>query len=125
VEIIFGSSTKELLLEPQFGQEGAYTAYLIPTEAGDYTWRIFGTIEGEPVDVSMTSSPETFGSVEPKANSAFPRPEPALQDLDAEAGRAGQTAMIALVVGLVGLVLGIAGLVTGLMGLRAARRGTV
>ncbi len=65
-EIIFGSSSKVLSIEPQEELDGAYTAYVIPTEVGDYTWHIFGTIEETPVDISMTSSPDTFGSVEPK-----------------------------------------------------------
>src|SRR5512146_3088035 len=37
-EIIFGASKKELKLEPQEDVDGAYTAYLIPTQVGDYTW---------------------------------------------------------------------------------------
>jgi hypothetical protein len=120
-QIIFGSSTKELNIEPQFEQDGAYTAPVIPTEAGDYTWRIFGTIEDTPVDVSMTSSPDTFGSVEPKSTAAFPAVEPSSLELSAQAANAARMAQIALVAGLVGAVLGAAGLV---FGLRSARRST-
>ena len=57
VEIIFGSSKKELKIRPQWGEDGAYTADVLPTVAGDYTWHIWGAIKGTPVDVSMTSSP--------------------------------------------------------------------
>ena len=83
-EIIFGSATQELELRAQFGQDGAYTADVLPTEAGDYTWHIWGDIEGTPVDVSMTSSPDTFSSVEPKSDISFPGTEPSSAGLSAE-----------------------------------------
>jgi hypothetical protein len=120
-EIIFGSSKKELKMEAQWGQDGAYTAYVLPTEAGDYTWHIWGEIEGTPVDVSMTSSPDTFSSVEPKAQVSFPAAEPATAELQAQAAAAVQTAQMALGVGLVGALLGVGGLVVGIWGLRTAR----
>ncbi len=122
VEIIYGSSTRALDMRAQFGEEGAYTADVLPTETGDYTWHIWGDIEGTTVDVSMTSSPDTFGSVEPKSDVSFPNPEPASADLLAQANSAAQSARTALMVGLVGAVLGLAGLLVGFMGLRAARR---
>jgi hypothetical protein len=108
VEIIFGASKKELPIRAQFGQDGAYTADVLPTEAGDYTWHIWGDIEGTPVDVSMTSSPDTFGSVEPKSESAFPAAEPTLQELR------DQT-QLALTVGILGAVLGIIGITVGFL----------
>lgn len=111
VEIIYGASKKELDLEPQFGQDGAYTAQVIPTEEGDYTWHIWGDIEGTPVDVSMTSSPDTFGSVEPKSENAFPAAEPTLSELRDQAQRA-------LTIGIVGAVLGAIGIAIGFLGWR-------
>jgi hypothetical protein len=121
-QIIFGSSERELSIEPQFGQEGAYTALLIPTQVGDYTWRIFGTIEGTPVDVSMTSSPDTFGSVEPKSSVSFPAEEPSPGELSAQSAEAAGMARTALIAALLGAGLGAAGLVFGLLSLRSARR---
>lgn len=114
VEAIFGASKKELRLEPQEGQDGAYTAYLIPTRTGDYTWRVFGTINGAPVDVSMTSSPTTFGSVEAQSDYEFP----------ASSGgqSSGAPAGAALAAGAVGALLGLLGLAAGLLALRTARR---
>lgn len=122
-EIIFGSSKKELKVEAQWGQDGAYTAYVLPSEAGDYTWHIWGEIEDTPVDVSMTSSPDTFSTVEPKAQVSFPAAEPATAELQAQAAAAGQTAQMALMVGIVGALLGLGGLIVGFLGLRAARTG--
>jgi hypothetical protein len=122
VEIIYGSSKKELQIEPQFGQDGAYTAHVIPTETGDYTWHIFGMIEETPVDVSMTSSPDTFSPVESKALVSFPSSEASTGELVAQASSAASTAQTALVVGGIGVVLGLLGLVFGLLGFQAARR---
>lgn len=111
VEIIYGASKKELDIEPQFGQDGAYTAHVLPTEEGDYTWHIWGDIEGTPVDVSMTSSPDTFGSVEPKSDTAFPTAEPTLAELRDQA-------RLALLIGILGAVLGAIGIVVGFLGMR-------
>jgi hypothetical protein len=124
-EIIYGSSKKELALEPQDEQDGAYTASVLPTATGDYTWHIWGAIEDTPVDVSMTSSPDTFGSVEPKSALAFPAPEPSAADLQAQATAGAQTARMALVAGLIGVALGVGGLIVGFLGLRTARTGNV
>jgi hypothetical protein len=124
-EIIYGSSKKEVTIEPQDELDGAYTAFVLPTATGDYTWHIWGTIDDTPVDVSMTSSPDTFGSVEPKAALAFPAVEPSAAELQAQATAAAQMARMALVAGLVGVVLGAGGLIVGFLGLRTARTGNV
>jgi hypothetical protein len=121
VEIIFGSSKKELEVKPQFGRDGAYTAYLLPTREGDYTWHIWGDIKGTPVDVSMTSSPDTFGAVEAKSVVAFPAAEATPAELGAQAAAAAQAAQNALIVGIAGVLLGVAGIVVGFIGLRARR----
>jgi hypothetical protein len=122
VEIIYGGSKKELQIEPQFGQDGAYTAHVIPSETGDYTWHIFGTIEDTPVDVSMTSSPDTFSAVEPKSAVSFPNTEATSADLSARADLATSASRIALITGGVAIVLGLLGLVFGWLGFQAARR---
>jgi hypothetical protein len=118
-EIIFGASKKELKIKPQFGRDGAYTAYVLPSEKGDYTWHIWGDIKGTPVDISMTSSPTTFGAVEAKSAVAFPAAEATPAELQAQAAAAAQSAQLALIVGIVGAVLGVVGTVFGVIGLRA------
>jgi hypothetical protein len=120
-EIIFGSSKKELEIYAQWGQDGAYTADVLPTEAGDYTWHIWGEIEGTPVDVSMTSSPDTFSSVEAKSVVAFPAVESTPAELQTQAAAAAQTAQMALIIGSLGALLGLGGLIVGFLGLRAIR----
>ena len=121
-EIIFGSATQELEIRAQWGEEGAYTAYVLPTEAGDYTWHIWGDIEGTPVDVEMTSSPDTFSAVKAKSLVSFPNAEPSSAELLETVDAAASRASTALIIGVLGLVVGVVGIVMGVMGMRAARR---
>jgi hypothetical protein len=114
-EIIFGSHSRELDLRPQFGQAGAYTADVLPTVPGDYTFRVWGEIDGTPVDVEMTSGPDTFGSVEEKSVVAFPSAERSPAELEAQA-------RTALIVGGVGAALGAASLALSLAALRRSPR---
>jgi hypothetical protein len=123
VELLFGSTKKELTIRPQWGEDGAYTADVLPTVAGDYTWHIWGDIKGTPVDVSMTSSPETFSAIRGKAEVAFPAAEATPAELQAQVAAAQQSAQMALIVGAAGAALGVAGIVVGFLGLRA--RGAV
>jgi hypothetical protein len=119
VEIVFGGSKKELAIKPQWGRDGAYTAYVLPTQSGDYTWHIWGDIKGTPVDVSMTSSPDTFSAIAAKSEMAFPIAEATPAELQAQTAAAQQAAQLALIVGVLGAVLGVAGVVVGVLGLRA------
>jgi hypothetical protein len=110
-EIIFGASKKALKIEPVEEQDGHYTAAVMPTALGDYTWHIFGKIENTPVDIQMTSSPTTFNSVTAPSDVAFPGNAPAAPDLAASLAQANQRATIGIVVGAVGLLVGIVSLV--------------
>lgn len=118
--VTFGSQTRDLEISAAFGQPGAYRSVFFPTAAGQYTFRISGTIEGTAIDESFTSGPDTFHEVRDVTAGQFPVAFPAMADMvrDAQAGaEAATTATI-------GLVLGGAGLVAGLLalGLTLARR---
>lgn len=71
-EVIFGDQTMALPLEAAWNDPGAYESFFFPMEPGDYTFRIFGTIDGAEVDESFTSSPEGFNSVQDSAPLRFP-----------------------------------------------------
>lgn len=119
-EVIFGSDTRALPLEPRFGAPGWYQSVFFPTAAGPYTFHIFGGIEGFAIDESFTAGPDTFGEVEDSTSGQFPVAFPATADLVRDAGAgagASTTATIALVVGAAGLVAGLVAL-----GLALARR---
>jgi hypothetical protein len=84
VAVIHGSVSQTLQLQAVAGQDGSYTAPLLPTAAGDYTWQITGNIRDTPVDVRMTSGPDTFGAVEAKSTIAFPA-EQTISELQTQA----------------------------------------
>ena len=109
-QVIFGDRTLDLELSPAFGEPGAYRSVFFPTAAGSYTFRIFGELEGTPIDESFTSGPDTFGDILDNAGGQFPVVYPATADLarDAEAGAGAATmATIALGLGAAGLLAGL------------------
>jgi hypothetical protein len=120
-EVRFGGATMPLKLRPRSGQEGSYTADLLPTEAGDYTFRIFGTIAGTPADLTLTSGHHSFSPVVTRASLAFPAPEPSPAELAAVAAGAQRQAQIALILGGTGALLGLVGLSAALVVFRARR----
>ena len=79
-EVIYGEETMELELEPRFGEPGAYRAVFFPTAEGDYTFHIFGDIEGTAIDERFTSGPETFSPVESSEPLQFPKGDGAVGD---------------------------------------------
>ena len=119
-EVTFGSQSLDLPITPVFGEPGAYRSVFFPTAAGPYTFHVFGTVDGQEIDESFTSAPDTFSEVQDVTSGQFPVVLPAAGDTarDAEAGAAAAgTATLALVVGGAGLVAGLVAL-----GLTLARR---
>jgi hypothetical protein len=84
-EIIYGTSKKAVQLKPQFGEDGAYTAYVLPTEA-----------------------------VQPKSSVAFPSALPSPSALQQQIDSVNRLAVIALTVGVLGLLAGAGGVYYGL-----------
>jgi hypothetical protein len=72
-EVIYGDQKMDLTLEPAFGAPGAYEAWFFPMAAGDYSFHIYGDIEGTAIDETFTSSPEGFSSVLDRAQYEFPK----------------------------------------------------
>jgi hypothetical protein len=110
-----------------FGDPGHYTADLIPTAAGPYQMRFFGSIEGREVDETFVSRSlgGGFNDMESARELQFPQRLPEVRELegvtrgaqdaafaaeDAAAG-ARMLAIAALAVGALGIVAGGAGIV--------------
>lgn len=110
-ELIDGDKKVALPVKAQWGQDGAYTAYVIPTETGAYTWHIFGTINTTPVDVSMTAGPEAFSEIESKGAISFPAAEPTAADLTSQIGQARMFGIAGGALGIIGLLVAIAALI--------------
>jgi hypothetical protein len=106
-EVSYGDRTRDLELSPSFGEAGRYQSVFFPTAAGQYSFRISGEIDGQAIDETFTSGPDTFGDVLEQAGGQFPVVYPATGDIvrAAEAGEAAATtATIALVIGAAGLL---------------------
>ena len=82
-----GEQTGELTFAPGFDLEegdgtfGEYNAPIMPTAPGDYTFHITGAIHGTPVDVTVTSSDETFDTVKGTAEIQFPAKLPSVTEI--------------------------------------------
>jgi hypothetical protein len=73
-EVIYEDQTMALPLTAKWDEPGGYYSVFFPSAAeGDYTFRIFGTINGTEIDETFTSGPETFGPVEDPAPLRFPK----------------------------------------------------
>lgn len=87
VEVIFGDPdseerTEAMPLEPAFGTPGEYHAFLIPTRPGQYSFHIFGSLEGsEELDEMFTSGPETFNDIQEPTEVQFPVQDPTTGEL--------------------------------------------
>lgn len=109
-------ATLDLPLVPQ--GEGVYLAPFFPTAVGDYTFRLDGEIDGEPVAIEESSSPSTFNPVEPLSSVQFPAPLPdasavaaAADEASAAATSARTFAVIAIALATLGVGLAALGLV--------------
>ena len=144
LEVTFGDQTTPMTLEPFFGEgegtPGDYRAWFIPTSAGRYTFHFSGTIDGEDVDETFTSGPNTFDDVESPRSVEFPVQEPtngeladridrveprltsAIGDVQADARSAADDASSAKTLGLIGLLVGAVGLIVAIVALLSSRR---
>lgn len=64
VEMIAGDVRKTVELSPAFGQSGSYKTLFYPTVPTTFTYRLFGTINNTPVDLSFTCSAGGHGLTE-------------------------------------------------------------
>jgi hypothetical protein len=63
------------------GIAGDYEAPLMPTAPGDYTFHLTGTIHGQAVDETATSSDSTFNSAVEATDVQFPNKLPSLTEI--------------------------------------------
>ncbi len=102
--IIFGDQTMDVELRPVWGEDGAYTADILPTRTGTYSFRFHGEIDGVEVDETFQGGPDTFSEVESTNDLAFP--EAATGDLATDADQTDAIAIAAIAAGLLGLAVG-------------------
>ena len=122
-EITADGKKAEVTFRPRTNTPGAYDGRTFPTYIGDYSFRIFGNVEGNAVNETFTSGPNTFGSI--IAPEGFPDPLPINQQLDEslngleqrivnlESSDSGGDVGTAMAVGVAGVVIGLLGLGVG------------
>ena len=120
VVVIFGQKTgtqksSPLDLVPSDERPGLYTADIVPSRPGTYTFHVTGKAGGA-VDQYFTSSDKTFDDVEDPATDEFPVKDPSTgqlaqrldgTDTQVKAVKPAKTlSLVAVVVGAVGVLLG-------------------
>jgi hypothetical protein len=104
--VVYAGATQDFDITPVEGDPGHYAAVFVPTRAGKYTFHLTGTINNDPVDVSVQPD-----EVQPAGTLDFPA-----------AQTAGQTGMrSATVLALAGLAFGVLGTALGALGLLRRR----
>jgi hypothetical protein len=129
VEVSFGEQRVNLPLEAVRQRPGEFRAWLQPTRAGTYAFRIVGTIKGQHVDATSTCSDKTFHCVTDSAAIQFPAKDPSVGELAERvsrtlprAERAGEAAATARLFALVAAVAAGAALITSLAALTRSRQ---
>jgi hypothetical protein len=107
----YGGVRHTYALRPLVGQPGRYTADLIPTREGTYTFHFAGNINGEAINVKFEPEP-----VEAADTLAFPEPLSSSPDLTSELAAAQAQANTAQMMAIGGLVLGLIGTGLGIYG---------
>jgi hypothetical protein len=139
VQVKSGDKTVDMTMEPNFkvgvyGDPGDYRAFIIPTRAGTYSFHFTGTIHGDAIDETFTSSETTFDSPKEASDVEFPAKDPSAgqlsQRIDRESSRvqalqpavssAKDKASSAGTLGIIGIVVGALGLAVG--GISLARK---
>lgn len=137
VAVGFGDATATFELEPAFDSPGEFRAPFIPSQPGDYTFRVTGRVGGERIDEEFTSGPDTFSPVTEASSAAFPPVDaPTNEELatriGTESDRTGSVeraaaaaraaASDARTVAVIGIVLGSIGVIAAIGALAMARR---
>jgi hypothetical protein len=117
-QVVFGTQKRDLTLAAREADPGWYEAVFIPTAAGKYTFRLTGSIDGQAIDASFTSSPTGFDEVREAAVGQFPNILPTTAELSADARKGADAAGMlpfligsaagAVVVGVVALAVALA-----------------
>jgi hypothetical protein len=144
--VTYGDQTQDFELTLTYdakygtGVPGEYSALVIPTAPGDYTFHVTGKVQGVKVDLEVESSPKTFSPVEEAQAVQFPvkvpGPEQVAQRLDKELGRVATAEDVSVKVssevsdqvssaktlGYVGIAVGAVGVVLAAVALLVRRR---
>jgi hypothetical protein len=108
------ASTMSLALGADSDVPGHYTAQLVPTRVGDYTFHISGMAGTTRIDEKFESGPNRFDPVADGVALQFPDKVPSSADLATQLADANTKLTIAIALGAVALVVAIASFVPAL-----------
>lgn len=142
VTLGFGDQTSDPILFEPMEAPGQFQAPFVPSQAGAYTFTLSGSVDGEELDLSVTSGPKTFDEAIDVATATFPqvqyptntelasrieqesaRTSSELAALTADVGAANDAASSAKTVGMIGIVIGALGLILAATALATRKRG--
>ena len=109
-----GAATMPLTIASRFGLPGKYQGQILPTQVGDYTFHITGTVNTTTVDEKFESGPGRFGGILALAPLQFPNKVPTESDLASKLDDANGKLTIAIALGAVALVVSLASYAPGL-----------
>ncbi len=119
VEVTHLSTTvsRAMPLIEVYQDPGHYVAEFIPTAPGDYRMRFFGSIEGNPIDETFDSGPDTFDTVIASDAIQFPvvlesnrelqnATQGAIDGIEELENNLDSTASTGMIIGIIGIVFG-------------------
>jgi hypothetical protein len=80
-QVRFGDEQVTLALSPSRGRPGRYTASLVPTRPGTYTFHITGKVKGQEIHLTSTCGEMTFSCVGDVSEIQFPAKDPSTGQL--------------------------------------------
>ncbi len=115
---------------------GHYVAEFVPTAPGEYRVRFFGSIEGNAVDETFDSGPDTFDTVIASDAVQFPvvlesnreiqnatrGALDAVQELETDLEATSSNASTGMIIGILGIILGLIAIGTSFFAITIARR---
>jgi hypothetical protein len=135
VQVITGGQSQTLTFSPNLSNDvpplfyGEYTADIEPTVAGSYSFRIFGTVQGTPVNETFTCGPDTFECVNPPSTVQFPQQIPSghdmqigLSNMQSQVAQMQSNIQTAYAIAVVGVVVGIIGIVLAGVAITRSKR---
>ncbi len=130
------NASRVLSMTERVDDPGHYIAEFAPTAPGDYRVRFFGSIEGNAIDETFDSGPDTFDTVIPSDAIQFPivlesnreiqnatqGALNAVQELETDLESTSSNASTGMIIGIVGILFGLIAIGTSFFAITIARR---
>ena len=130
------AASRVMPLTEVYNDPGHYIAEFVPTAPGDYQLRFFGSIEGNAIDETFNSGPDTFDTVVASDAIQFPivlesnreiqnatqGALDAIQEAETDIDAVSSTASTGLIIGIIGIGFGLVATGASIFAITIARR---